>query len=427
MKLDDLKTRLAGGELDTEIRRIYAADSVEIASTRERLAALIERFAADFGEADAGLFSAPGRTEMGGNHTDHQRGHVLAGSVNLDMVACAAPNGSTTIRIISDGYPALELDTAALEPDPAEVGTSAALVRGVCRAVTDRGYAVGGFDACITSQVPGGSGLSSSAAYEVLVGVIVNHLFCNDELSPVELAQIGQYAENTFFGKPSGLMDQMASSLGGVVHIDFADPANPLVEPIAFDMAASGHVLCIVDSGADHADLTSEYAAITDEMRAVSQHFGKQYLSEVREADFWAELQAVRAATGDRAALRAAHFFGDNARVPKQAAALVEGRFPDFLELVRASGVSSAMQLQNLFSTADPHQQAVGVTLALADHLLAGRGAVRVHGGGFAGTIQAYVSVDRAEDFRAGMDAVLGAGSCAILHIRPAGGVVIAD
>jgi len=275
VKLDDLKTRLAGGELDTEIRRIYAADSAEIASTRERLAALIERFAADFGEADAGLFSAPGRTEMGGNHTDHQRGHVLAGSVNLDMVACAAPNGSTTIRIISDGYPALELDTAALEPDPAEVGTSAALVRGVCRAVTDRGYAVGGFDACITSQVPGGSGLSSSAAYEVLVGVIVNHLFCNDELSPVELAQIGQYAENTFFGKPSGLMDQMASSLGGVVHIDFADPANPLVEPIAFDMAASGHVLCIVDSGADHADLTSEYAAITDEMGAVSRHFGK--------------------------------------------------------------------------------------------------------------------------------------------------------
>ena len=426
MKLDDLKTRLAGGELDTEIRRIYAADSAEIASTRERLAALIERFAADFGDADAGLFSAPGRTEMGGNHTDHQRGHVLAGSVNLDMVACAAPNGSTTIRIISDGYPALELDTAALEPDPAEVGTSAALVRGVCRAVTDRGYAVGGFNACITSQVPGGSGLSSSAAYEVLVGVIVNHLFCNDELSPVELAQIGQYAENTFFGKPSGLMDQMASSLGGVVHIDFADPANPLVEPIAFDMAASGHVLCIVDSGADHADLTSEYAAITDEMGAVSRHFGKQYLSEVREDDFWAGLPAVRAATGDRAVLRAAHFFGDNARVPKQAAALVEGRFPDFLELVRASGVSSAMQLQNLFSTADPRQQAVGVTLALADHLLAGRGAVRVHGGGFAGTIQAYVPVDRAEDFRAGVDAVLGASSCAILHIRPAGGVVIA-
>ncbi len=426
MKLDDLKTRLSGGELDTEIRRIYAADSVEIASTRERLAALIERFAADFGEADAGLFSAPGRTEMGGNHTDHQRGHVLAGSVNLDMVACAAPNGSTTIRIISDGYPALELDTAALEPDSAEVGTSAALVRGVCRAVTDRGYAVGGFDARITSQVPGGSGLSSSAAYEVLIGVIVNHLFCGDELSPVELAQIGQYAENVFFGKPSGLMDQMASSLGGVVHIDFADPASPVVEPIAFDMATSEHVLCIVDSGADHADLTSEYAAITDEMRAVSRHFGKQYLSEVHEADFWAELQAVRAATGDRAALRAAHFFGDNARVPKQASALVEGRFSDFLDLVRASGVSSAMQLQNLFSTADPSQQAVGVALALAGHLLAGRGAIRVHGGGFAGTIQAYVPADRAEDFRAGMDAVLGEGSCAILHIRPAGGVVIA-
>ena len=427
MELNTLKDQLVGGALDDQIRRVYAAEPAELPSARTRLASLVDRFQADFGGKEAGLFSAPGRTEMGGNHTDHQRGHVLAGSVNLDMAACAGRNGLRIIRVLSDGYPQLELDSAELDPIPAEKGTSAALVRGVCRAMRDRGYVIEGWDACITSNVPGGSGLSSSAAYEILVGTIVNHLFCNDELTPVELAQIGQYAENVFFGKPSGLMDQMASSLGNVVHIDFADPAHPVVQPVNFDMAASGHVLCIVDSGADHADLTDEYAAVTDEMRAVAQHFGQQYLSEVPAADFWGDLRGVRASAGDRAVLRAAHFFDDNARVPLQAAALAEGRFADFLELVSASGVSSAMQLQNLFSTSQPQQQAVGVSLALAAHLLGGRGAVRVHGGGFAGTIQAYVPTEMAEEFRAGMNRVLGAGRCWIVRIRPAGGVVIAS
>ena len=426
MKLNDLERQLAVGNLDVEIQRIYASGEQDVAPTRARLSALTGTFRTTFGDREVGLYSAPGRTEMGGNHTDHQRGQVLAGSVNLDMVACAGRNSSDTIRIASDGYPLLELDATALEPVAGEEGTSASLVRGICRAMTDRGYAVAGFDACITSQVPGGSGLSSSAAYEILIGVIVNHLFCNDGLSAIELAQVGQYAENVFFGKPSGLMDQMASSVGDIVHIDFADPADPVVLPIAFDMAASGHALCIVDSGADHADLTDEYAAITDEMGAVARYFGKQYLSEVPADQFWAELRAVRAATGDRAVLRTAHFFTDDARVAEQASALAEGRFSDFLELVRASGVSSAMQLQNLFSPATPGQQAVGVAIMLATHLLGGRGAVRVHGGGFAGTIQAWVPVDMAEDFRAGMDAVLGAGKCAILRIRPVGGVVIA-
>lgn len=426
MKLNDLKEQLVGGGLDGDLQRVYATQPNELQSVRARLVSLVDRFGADFATDEAGLFSAPGRTEMGGNHTDHQRGHVLAGSVNLDMAACAGRNGSRIIRVVSDGYPQLELDTSELDPVPSEKGTSAALVRGVCRAVHDLGYAIDGWDACITSSVPGGSGLSSSAAYEILIGVVVNHLFCNDELSPVKLAQIGQYAENVFFGKPSGLMDQMASSLGNVVHIDFADPVHPVVQPVNVDMAASGHVLCIVDSGADHADLTDEYTAITDEMRAVAQHFGKQYLSEVAPAVFWASLREVRADAGDRAVLRAAHFFDDNARVPLQASALAEGRFQDFLELVRASGFSSATLLQNLFGTSQPQQQAVGVALALAEHLLGGRGAVRVHGGGFAGTIQAYVPTEMAEEFRTGMNRVLGASRCWILRIRPAGGVVIA-
>ena len=427
MKLPDLKRELALGEFDDQIQHVYAGDHSELEESRIRFARLIARFGSVFGaDGEAVLFSAPGRTEIGGNHTDHQHGHVLAGAVNLDMVACAGRNASSVITISSAGFPDLEVDVTDLEPNEAEYGSSTALVRGICRAAADRGYSIGGWDACITSDVPGGSGLSSSAAYEILVGVIVNHLFCNDELTAVELAQIGQYAENVFFGKPSGLMDQMASSLGNVVHIDFADPAVPGIEPVDFDMAASGHVLCIIDSGADHADLTDEYAAIANEMRSVAGHFGKQFLNKVDPDDFWADLAEVRAEAGDRGVLRAAHFFAETKRAPEQAAALAEGRFDDFLALVRASGISSATLLQNLFGCSDPGQQAVGVSLALAEHLLDGRGAARVHGGGFAGTIQAWVPAEMAEDFRQGMDAVLGEGKCQIVRIRPVGGAVIA-
>lgn len=423
METTALLTLLRQGELDQRIDDIYGA-AEDRSAVRARLEELVVEFGEVFPGVPAALFTAPGRTEMGGNHTDHQQGQILAGSVTLDMIACAGIEGTGEIRVSSAGYPDVAIDLSDLEPRAAEEGTSAALVRGMARGLTDRGHELGGARVCVASRVPGGSGLSSSAAYEILIGVVLNHLFCDDEVSAVELAQIGQYAENVFFGKPSGLMDQLACSVGGVIHVDFADPGCPAIESIRPEMA--GHVLCIVDSGADHADLTPEYADILDEMGSVAACLGEEYLSRVDPAAFWARLPQVRAAAGDRAVLRAVHFFDDNARVPRQAAALAEGRFDDFLALVRASGISSATHLQNLYAASAPQQQAVGLTIALAQHLLAGRGAVRVHGGGFAGTVQAYVPADLVEDFTAGMEAVLGAGSCHALSIRPVGGAVIA-
>lgn len=427
MDASELLDHLNGGALDDRIEEIYAVTGANNGAVRARLAALVDRFDHQFPGLPTALFTAAGRTEMGGNHTDHQRGQVLAGSVSLDMIACGGPNGSDEIRVRSAGYPEVVVALDELEPNTAEYGTSVSLVRGVARALADRGHKLGGASLCVASDVPGGSGLSSSAAYEILIGVALNHLFCADQLSPVELAQIGQYAENVFFGKPSGLMDQMACSLGGVVHIDFADPEAPTLSRVDVDLAAAGHVLCIIDSGADHVDLTDEYAAITTEMGAVAAFFGAEFLSQVNPAIFWSCLGEVRRATGDRAVLRAVHFFEDNARVAQQATALAQGRFDDFLGLVAASGTSSATNLQNLYAVSHPAKQAVGVTIALAQHLLGGRGAVRVHGGGFAGTVQAYVPVDLAADFEAGMNAVLGDKACQILTIRPVGGGVIAD
>ncbi|MFT3874927.1 MAG: galactokinase family protein [Propioniciclava sp.] len=426
MESQELVDRLNAGDLDARIAQIYAVAGPALAAARARLTGLAVRFADEFPGLPAALFTAAGRTEMGGNHTDHQHGQVLAGSVSVDMIACGGPNGTDEIRVRSEGYPEVVVRLGDLEPNPAEHGSSESLVRGVARALTDRGFPLAGASLCVVSSVPGGSGLSSSASYEILIGVALNHLFCGGELSAVELAQIGQYAENVFFGKPSGLMDQMACSVGGVVHIDFADPAAPVFNRVEVDLAAAGHVLCIIDSGADHADLTDEYSAITAEMRAAAACFGAEYLSQVDPDAFWARLDEVRRKAGDRAALRAIHFFEDNARVPQQAAALAQGRFGDFLGLVTASGISSATHLQNLYAASHPAQQAVGITIALAQRLLDGRGAVRVHGGGFAGTVQAYVPVESADAFKAGMDAVLGEGACQVLSIRPIGGGVIA-
>lgn len=363
---------------------------------------------------------------MGGNHTDHQHGCVLAGPVNLDMMACAGANGTMTAVIHSAGYPAIEVDLSVLTPQEDELGSSAALVRGIASRLHDMGYQIGGFNACVDSTVLGGSGLSSSAAYEVLIGIIMNHLFCEDAIDAVAIAQIGQYAENKFFGKPCGLMDQLACAVGGIISIDFNDPAVPIVNKINYDLRSSGHVLCIIDSGADHADLTDEYAAVSSEMKAVAAYFGKQVLREVDEKEFWSNLAEVRKQAGDRAVLRAMHFFSDNQLALKEARALEQDDFQYFLSLVDQSGRSSAMLLQNLFCTARPQEQAVPLTIALAQHLLGGEGAVRVHGGGFAGTIQAYVPVSMKDAFRAGMEAVLGEGCCHFLGIRLEGGVVIA-
>ena len=380
-------------------------------------------FAAAFGGAPSRYFSAPGRTEIGGNHTDHQRGRVLAGAVNLDTVAAVRPNGTNTIRIQSKGYPLSIVQLDNLSPVAQEVNTTPALIRGVAARFTQLGCKVEGFDAYCESSVLPGSGLSSSAAYEVLIGTIINHLFFDGRVSQAEVAQIGQYAENVFFGKPCGLMDQTASAVGNLVTIDFFQKDHPVIEPVDFDFASSGHALCIIDSGADHADLTDEYAAIPGEIKAVAAQFGKEVLTQIDEAEFYARVPQLRQICGDRAVMRCIHFYQENARVPQQVAALREGNFDKFLSLIKQSGCSSWMYLQNVIPAGYKAHQDVAVALGLAEHYLQGRGACRVHGGGFAGTIQAFVPFDILDDFVAGMDAALGNGACHVLSIRPQGGV----
>ena len=384
---------------------------------------LDQGFAAAFGGEPTRYFSAPGRTEIGGNHTDHQRGRVLAAAVNLDTVAAVRPNGTDLIRILSKGYPRCEIDVKELTPKKEEINSTPALIRGVAARFAQLGCEVKGFDAYCESTVLPGSGLSSSAAYEVLIGTIINHLFFDARVTQAEVAQIGQYAENVFFGKPCGLMDQTASAVGNLVTIDFFDKDHPVIEPVDFDFASCGHALCIIDSGADHADLTDEYAAITLELKAVCTYFGKEVLTQIDEAEFYAKIPELRKQCGDRAVMRGIHFYQENARVPRQVAALREGNFDKFLMLVKQSGYSSYMYLQNVIPAGYKAHQDVAVALGLAEHYLQGRGAYRVHGGGFAGTIQAFVPFDILDSFVAGMDAALGQGACHVLSIRPQGGV----
>ena len=376
-----------------------------------------------FGGEPERYFSAPGRTEIGGNHTDHQRGRVLAAAVNLDTLAAVRVNGTGTIRILSQGYPMSVVELNQLESQAEEVNTTPALIRGVAARFVQLGCRVEGFDAYCTSTVLPGSGLSSSAAYEVLIGTIINHLFFDGRVSQPEIAQIGQYAENVFFGKPCGLMDQTASAVGNLVSIDFFDKDKPVITPVDFDFSGCGHALCIIDTRASHADLTDEYAAIPGEIKKVCAHFGKEVLTQIDEQEFYAAIPALRKSCGDRAVLRCVHFYQDNARVPRQVAALQSGDFDTFLKLISESGRSSWMYLQNVIPAGYKEHQDVAVSLALCEHYLQGRGAFRVHGGGFAGTVQAFVPFDLLDSFRTGVDAALGAGACHVLSIRPQGGV----
>ena len=385
--------------------------------------ALDAGFTAAFGSAPERYFSAPGRTEIAGNHTDHQRGRVLAAAVNLDTVAAVRLNGTNTIRILSQGYPLCQVELSELSPVEAEINTTAALIRGVAARFAQLGCVLQGFDAYCQSTVLPGSGLSSSAAYEVLIGTMINHLFFDGKATAPEVAIIGQYAENVFFGKPCGLMDQTASAVGGLVTIDFADAAKPDIRSVNFDFSACGHALCIIDTRASHADLTDEYAAIPQEMKAVAGYFGKEVLTEVAESDFYAALPTLRQQFGDRAVLRGVHEFQENRRVIQQVAALEKGDFAGFLGLVKESGLSSWLYLQNVIPAGYIAHQDVAVALALCEKYLEGRGAYRVHGGGFAGTVQAFVPMDQLEAFRVGIDAALGQGACHILSIRPQGGV----
>ena len=391
--------------------------------TAAQKASLDAGFATAFGGAPERYFSAPGRTEIGGNHTDHQRGRVLAAAVNLDTQAAVRLNGTDCIRILSQGYPLCEVDLKVLTPQADEVNGTASLIRGVAARFVELGCQVKGFDAYCESTVLPGSGLSSSAAYEVLIGTILNHLFFDSRISAPEIAMIGQYAENVFFGKPCGLMDQTASSVGGLVTIDFFEKNNPNIRSVNFDFSACGHALCIIDSRASHADLTDEYAAIPGELKLICAHFGKDVLTQIDSNDFYAAIPALREKCGDRAVMRAIHFYQENERVPQQVAALEAGDFNKFLALVKESGFSSFMYLQNVIPAGRTRNQEMAIALGLCEHYLRDRGAYRVHGGGFAGTVQAFVPFDLLDSFRAGIDAVLGEGACHVLSIRPQGGV----
>ena len=386
-------------------------------------ASLDAGFAAAFGGVPAAYFSAPGRTEIGGNHTDHQRGRVLAAAVNLDTVAAVRPNGTDTIRMLSQGYPLCQVSLKELAPVESEINATPALIRGVAARFVELGCDVQGFDAYCESTVLPGSGLSSSAAYEVLVGTIINHLFFDARVSQPEVAQIGQYAENVFFGKPCGLMDQTASAVGGLVTIDFADKDHPAIRSVDFDFSACGHALCIIDSRASHADLTDEYAAVPREMKQIAAYLGKEVLTEISEEEFYAAMPELRKHFGDRAVLRGVHEYQENARVLKQVAALEEGNFDEFLRLIKESGFSSWMYLQNVIPAGYKEHQDMAVALALCEKYLQGKGAYRVHGGGFAGTVQAFVPYDLLDTFVPGINAVLGEGACHVLSIRPEGGV----
>ena len=420
------KQELSDGVHAARLASLYCCAPAETASEAARYTAVLDGLEKTFGShSEAGLYSAPGRTEIGGNHTDHQHGRVLAGSVNIDMIAAAAPNDKNQLRVQSEGYDLCVIDLNDLEARKEEENTTASLLRGECAAFTQRGAKLAGLDVYISSNVPKGSGVSSSAAFEVLIGVILNDCFMTEKVSPIAIAQIGQWAENVYFGKPCGLMDQMASSVGNIITIDFASPAKPVVEPVAVDFSKAGLALCILDSGADHADLTDEYAAIPAECRAVAAVCGGEVLRDVPFETFLAKLPECRRQCGDRAVLRAFHVYADNDRVAKQVAALHDGDFGTFLSLVNESGCSSWEYLQNVIPAGYKEHQEVGVTIAAAKHLLGDKGAVRVHGGGFAGTVQAFVPVELLAGFKANMEAILGEGRCHVLSIRPEGGAVL--
>lgn len=425
--VSELSNSIANGSVDELFRELQppgidAPGAME--RYRQRWLTLLKRFSQYRNEnTPAGLFTTPGRTEIGGNHTDHQHGCVLAGSVNLDIIAVAAPNNDGIIRIWSEGFPELEVSLDSLEPNEAEYNDSSALARGIAAQFIQRGFDVPGYDICTSSNVLKGSGLSSSAAFEILLGTVVDNLFAGEKVGPVEVAKIGRYAENHYFGKPCGLMDQLACCLGGVVAIDFNDVDNPSIRQVPFDLSKYGVALCIIDSGADHADLTDAYSPIPGEMKAVAAHFGKDVLREIDPDEFMRTIPAVRKIAGDRAVLRAIHFYVENQRAGQEADAILNGDITTFLALVNESGRSSHMYLQNIFPPEDTRHQDVGLVLALCDRLLQGRGAFRVHGGGFAGTVQAFVPLDMLDVFKTEIEKVFGMGHCHVLSIRAKGSI----
>lgn len=415
---------LQARQLDEKLLDIYV-DQNSLEYQRKRYMNAIRKFEREFSIEEISIFSAPGRSEISGNHTDHQQGEVLVAAVNLDAIAVVHKTENDKVEIVSDGYEKIVISLTDLEPKAEEEGTTVSLIKGVLGELNKRKYEVGGFQAYITSDVLIGAGISSSAAFETLIGTIVSGLYNQMTISPVEIAMVGQKAENIYFGKPCGLMDQMASSVGNLVHIDFADPANPLIKKVECDFENFGYSLCITDTKSSHADCTAEYAAVPGEMKKVAAVFGKKVLREVSKDEILANIGKIRKEAGDRALLRSLHFLMENERVNKATEALNTGDFEGFLEAVKASGDSSFKYLQNVYMNTDVEHQNVSVALALSDMILGENGVSRVHGGGFAGTIQAFVKDEAVDNYQLYMNKIFGEGACKVLKVRKYGGIKV--
>lgn len=425
MRANELITFIENKNLDKELCRIYGKENLE--AQRKRYISAVEEFVSFYGELDVSIFSVPGRSELSGNHTDHNHGKVMAGSIDLDIIAIAAKTDDEVIRIKSQGFPEDVVDTKIYkEPNEADFFKSSALIAGMSRAFENAGAKTGGYVAYTTSNVFKGSGLSSSAAFEVMVGNILNYFYNDGGVDNVEIAKMAQYSENAFFGKPCGLMDQMACAVGGFVYIDFNDTKNPVIEKIPFDLTGAGYSLCIVNTGGNHADLNEDYASVPYEMKSVAKYFGKEYLRQLEKEDVLANVEKLRENCGDRAILRAIHFFNENERVAIQAESLKAKDTQKFLDYVIKSGNSSFMFLQNVFTTKNVSEQGLSLALAITDSVLGGKGcAYRVHGGGFAGTIQAFVKTELVEEYRKAIDSAFGQGACHVLRIRPDGAIKV--
>lgn len=419
-----LMKEFSEGKHQELLKDIYLDENV-LEYQKKRYIDALGQFEAIYGEKEVSIYSAPGRSEVGGNHTDHQYGKVLATSLNLDVLAVVSKRDDGMILLKSQGYKQIKVNLSSLKQEKNEEGTSKALIKGVAAGLKEAGHKIGGFEAYVTSDVLGGSGMSSSAAFEIVIGNILSGLYNDMKLDPVFLAQVGQYAENVYFGKPCGLMDQMACSVGGLINIDFADPKEPIVKRVDVDFGAYAHSLCIVDTKGSHADLTDDYAAVPAEMKKVAAYFGKEVLREVEESAFYKELPKIRKSVGDRAVLRSMHWYEENKRVDGQVKALEEGNFEGFKKLIKESGDSSFKFLQNVYSNHKIQEQSVSIGLAVSEVVLDGKGVCRVHGGGFAGTIQAFVPDAMVEDYRRVIDGVFGEGSCHVLKVRKYGGMKV--
>lgn len=426
MNKETMVNKLCSGNFDFILKTLYGESAVE--RQRNRYISAIEKFSEIFPEReDIYIFSAPGRTEIGGNHTDHQHGCVLAAAVDLDVIAVAAFHNEGVIRLKSAGHSPNHVNLSDLSVQKKEMGSSSALIRGIASRFHEMGVQTSGFDAYTTSDVLSGSGLSSSAAFEVLIGTIIDSHYNHGKAGAVEIAKIGQYAENVYFGKKSGLMDQMVSSVGGLVSIDFHNTENPEIKSFPYDFEASGYCLCVTDTKGSHANLIDDYVAVRSEMESIAAQFGEAFLRDVNKNEFYSAIPQLREKCSDRAVMRAAHFFAENRRAVLEANALSEGNMDYFLALVRQSGESSANLLQNLYSCSQPTQQEIPLGIMLSRKLLGEKGAVRVHGGGFAGTIQAFVPVEKVNEYSQEMNRIFGDGSCYILRIRPVGGIEITE